>query len=94
MKLKKLLISKKNKWSWYNKEIMAHGNPRKQFCDKCNIYGLIARFSENKCPKCGEETKSIDGEELRKRLDIMICENIPFSFNWSDVGRGNKNREL
>jgi len=61
---------------------MAHGSPGKEYCDKCNMYGLIPRFSESKCPECGDTTRQIDSEELKKKLGLMIHEQIPISFEW------------
>ena len=61
---------------------MTHGNPRKETCDKCNTYGLTPRFSESKCPECGKVTRTIDNDELRNKLGLLIYEQIPISFGW------------
>ena len=66
---------------------MAHGSPRMEICEKCNIFGLTARFSESKCPECGKETRSVDNEELRKRLVIAVYHKVPYSFSWRDAGK-------
>lgn len=65
---------------------MAHGSPRVQICEECNIYGLIPRFDKNECPECKKETKSIDRYVLKKRLDLLITDEVPMSFKFRDAG--------
>jgi hypothetical protein len=64
---------------------MAHGSPRKEICDKCNIYGLTPRFSMSECPNCGERTRSISNDELREKLGLSILDSIPMYFDWKKV---------
>jgi uncharacterized protein with PIN domain len=66
---------------------MAHGKPRKEICDKCNLYGLIPRFSESKCPKCGGPTRQINDDELKQKLGLKIYECILISFNWRKINK-------
>lgn len=65
---------------------MAHGNSRICICYKCNMYGLITRFNQNICPNCNNGVKTITNEELKKKLNLMIHENINnLSFTWKKI---------
>lgn len=64
-----------------------HGTPSRQICDDCNLYGLIPRFSERKCPKCGKETRTIGVIEIKKRFNILCYERAPYpGFEFVDAG--------
>lgn len=61
---------------------MAHGSPRLETCKKCNTFGLTPRFSESKCPDCGGEVEQIEKSEVKRKLGIMIYEELYVGFGW------------
>lgn len=64
---------------------MEHGQPRMEICDDCNLYGLTPRFSESKCPECKGRTYKISKDDLKKKLGLLIYEDIPISFKWRKI---------
>lgn len=59
---------------------MAHGSPRLETCKKCNTFGLTPIFSESKCPDCGGEVERIEKDEVKRKLGLMIHEQLNCGF--------------
>ena len=66
---------------------MAHGNPKIEICESCNLYGLTHRFSESKCPECGV-TKSSSISELFNKLGLLFgVDHLYPSFTWQKISK-------
>ena len=64
---------------------MAHGSPRLETCKECNIAGYTPRFSESKCPECGGEVERIEKDEVKRRLGLMLHEQLNVFFKWQKL---------
>lgn len=64
---------------------MAHGSPRKEVCETCNTYRKTPRFDISVCNVCGDTTEQIDDVDLKRKLGIMLLDDIPISFEWCEI---------
>lgn len=64
---------------------MAHGKPKLETCKKCNTIGLTPRFSESKCPDCGSEVEQIERSDARRKLGLMVHEELNVGFTWKKI---------
>jgi len=64
---------------------MAHGSPRIEICNSCNMYGMLPRFNKSECPTCKKPTEQISESDLKRKLNLSILDKLFVSFNWNKI---------